>query len=546
MPTSEQVPLDTLSDTLNPNPQPSQKNNEGSGDVSNESETDDLQTTEHLSRFGLQNASNVTVFLKTPEGEKAITEILAEKARLDAMHAEQQMQLQEQNLLLYRFISLLALLFISEKASAAKQNDELVLQQIDKVLKNGAKSTNSTATKTESPSRKELQESIIAYDRALKDMAQEQEEKSVRTGDLEKVKTELASQGEQLKEKHETYASHVDSIEQWISTHERNLTPEEIDGKIQTITNEMDVLTDQIGEKLEKNDEVGARKLLNIQVAMNLQIATLYDIHPKHNPKKYYANEKGEKVDSFKQAHFVLDRDKKIVKDKDNGQCYLLNAEQTLETMNDEAKNNARQDYKRSKQDLFCVKKLISHHEKKESSIHKTQVDDNASQIRENESAKRELANQIKLLQSARASAEHLLSQPNLERATPRPTVSGGSASTPKPTNQASATVVYRKYLQNLLSEPAPTLTREQLFKLANQAPGTNKNVANTFLNVMSRSGSNNQVAMQFLLKNMAQFGIEAPILPDANPPKNDSATDEKKSYESPTPFNMNPTNKRR
>ncbi len=491
------------------------------------------QTTINLSRFGLKNARDVVAFLESPAGEITLGEIGAEIAHQDTIKEQQRFAIQEHNLLMHRIRALLFLWFIEEKSHAAAELRDLVVKQNTKTAKDEAKLHSNPS----SESSAQLNEALADYDRTMKAIQKNLEKNSDQLAKFDEILSNLKTQGQEIEEKYNEYENELLSLENSIPSH-ANLSEPEIEDQLKVIENEANQIVDQITESLESNDDQKANNLKNKLSALNIKAAVLFDMRAVHKSEKYYADAEGNKVTSFKDAHFILNKGKteeqseKLVK-ADN-QLYLLKPGQTWDSVKDnqQAKEEASTHYEQSKQQFMSVKKVVHHHKNFEQTVQKAQVSE-TEQRREHCRGERELLkNQMNLVQSARASAEQALKQPNLGQEPSRPTPTAGHATSPKP-SQASATLFYREQIK--LLKQSSDITEKALYDLANQAPRVIRKEATEFLKQeftkLSQRGAIPQTTMQNLLQRLERFGV--------SPKLNKSV--EEQTYQSPSPFSTKP-----
>lgn len=491
-----------------------------------------------LSRFGLKNAKDVITFLKSPGGEATIAEIGAEIDHKEAIKEQQRLYIQEHNLLMHRIRALLFLWFVEEKSHAADKLRDFIEKQNTRLLKEEARIISSSNPRTDTPEQKALQETLATYDKAIGALADKLTKNTDQGKNLEELMNILEDKGSKIEEKYNEFESELNKLEVAADTRE-NFSEAEIEAQLKVLELEAFEIGDKITQSIEANDDDAINALKIKLNALELKAATLSDMKAVHKSEKYYADADGNKVTSFKDAHFILkqgkteEHDEKLIK-VDN-KLYLLKPGQTWDSIKDNPieKNEARNNYKLSKQACMSVKKVVQHHKDFEKTVHKAHVSETEKQIDQNKSERLLLKNQVLLVQSARASAEHALQQPNLGQEPPKPTPTAGSASTPKP-NQSAA--YYKQELDRL--KHSPHISRKELFDLANQTPGPNKKHATDFLKQeftkLPQRGPIPQTTMQTLLQTLERLGA-----PSA--PSKQKKHVEEEPYKSPTPFSTKP-----
>lgn len=481
----------------------------------------DQLSTANLSRFGLENASEVLAFLKSPAGEVTMGEIANKLNIEEAYKEEQRMEQQDHRLLMERLKALLLFWFVEEKVDAASKNRELVLQQIEKILNIGKKTALSNNSVEELDQHNALEDMLAGYDQAIKVNQEKSHLLESKAYKLEQKSLALEVEGKAIDSKYALYHDSLNEIDEM-----KELNPTDIENHIQQLSTEMDSHVDELNKVIEIDDE--AKSLMNKHNAMNLKLAAFHDMLAVHQNKKYYTDMNGDPVSSFKTANFILDRGKNGQSDqriiKENGTFYLLQPGQDWNAVKDnqEALKKAEQQYDRLKSELMCVKQSITHNQKLEVSDHKDRIAENQAQRAQNKESHLLLQNQLNLLQASRASACNALHQPS-PGPIPRPTATKSSASASKP-SQATTTLFYKEQIQQI---KASELTFEHLFQIAKKAPG-DKEAALTYLDQALANRPRTTpipfTLMQSLLKNLARFGVD-PLKPSVT------------SIESPAPM---------
>ncbi|RUR17228.1 hypothetical protein ELY21_11740 [Legionella sp. km535] len=541
-----------------------QEESKRTGDKSQE----DYRPTINLSRFGLKTPEDVKKFLHSPAGEAIIGEIGAELALEKAIEDERRLEQQEKRLLMSRLQAMLFLWYLEKKAHAKDKIKELVIQQNELAIERAKTPEPQTHSNAISESIKNVEMTLSSYASALK--AIEAKEQAL-DKKMEQLKTEEAH----IEVKYEIYETNILLFEQFLDDNPE-LTPEEIQERIDALAAQMDTHADEVNELLTIGKDDEARALLHVLTGLNAQAAGYLDMLAVHRNEKYFVNADGEPVSSIKDAELTLNASQKLIKDAD-GQMYLIKATDDWEQIKADpnAKAEALKGYQALKQDpqAMSVKKVIQHNKVLENDLHSKQVQEVSSLKEENQAQKTLINNEVSQLTALRGNLLNQAKQTNQSNVTlgqptlspmPTPTPApkaGGTAATLK-ASQATPVDLYKNRLAEL--KEAKQLTRDDLFNLASQAPGNNKIAANAYLQMMfvnmPRTGNIPLQTMQSMLKNMERFGVDAtkgPVtsikspleLKQQNIAKNDlspsSAMDAKPEEPKPstlTPFSTTPS----
>ncbi len=124
--------------------------------------------------------------------------------------------------------------------------------------------------------------------------------------DLNRREKVLISQKQHLQEQQQHSAEKYVAYQEAIEKFEQTLSLPLIDQEIEALKNEMEKQVNAIVEIVELNQP--ARNLINAHNSLNLRIAHLRDMKAVLEGNKYFANSKGERVESLNEAAFILDK----------------------------------------------------------------------------------------------------------------------------------------------------------------------------------------------------------------------------------------------
>lgn len=367
-------------------------------------------TTIDLSLYGLKNSDDLRIFLLSPAGETVTDELAAEIASEEALQEEQRRQAQEQIILEERKRGLLFHWLLEEEEEAKEAQKELIALQNEKTLKEEQNAQQKGAPQSETTAKESFTETITRLEKDQENLIDRERK--------------LYEEKQAIEEKYDTCEK---SLDQFDSEKFEKKSEDELETEIEALQRKADGLADQIS--VEGNDKK-ARQLGNELSALSLEIASLQDIRDKQKGEKVFVDENGNNKDAtgqtitYNKAAFVLSKDQQIIKDTD-GQHYLLEKGQQWDTIKDnpKEKNDAKQNYERSKNNIKVVKEVVQ-------DIKKEAIGYNATRIGVNKAEQLMVKNQISLMQSARA--QQTLQQkanPDLSMHAPQSTITGANQS---------------------------------------------------------------------------------------------------------------------
>lgn len=498
---------------------------------------DDLKETSptiKLGYTGLKTAKDVEAFIRSPAGKELITEIGTQLAIEQSIKDEQQFQAREHEALKHRLQAAFFLWMAGKKAYSAHKRNDLIAEQNAQHIKEAkaSKSANKAQAdkSTFSSSDTQLLKALDDYTKALAQNMNKHTELKEQEKSLEQQLEKLDVQEHMIDFKYDVYHAALNDFDNVLEKFEQSpdtVTDAEIQTHIDMIKAKMDEQLDEIDELIKDNKDGDAEILMKMNTALNFQLASHFDMLAVRSGKKYYADEQGNLVKSFKDAHFVMDTHddnsqgaiqelshshSRIYKDEYNNH-YLLKPGQTWDSIKDNTaeKAQAHKDFNQRKHEFMVVKKVVTLTHGLEATAHKERVEDVKAQIKDNKAEQMLLLNQNTLIQSARASAENIQQNPHITTPVPRPTITSGAPTMPKP-SQSSATKSYRDKIEEV--RQLHQVTQQDLLALASQAPGPQKIAARNFLQSefvnLPRNAPIPFTTMQSLLKNLERFGIDA------------------------------------
>ncbi|QMT60710.1 hypothetical protein [Legionella sp. PC997] len=433
-------------------------------------DADPNPSTIDLSQFGLHNPEDIKIFLLSPAGETVIHEIGSELAHERAIEEERQLQIQEDILMEERKKGFLFHLLLSEEAEAQKAQNELIEMQQEKALK---PSEQTPQKKKTSEQNSALKDTLEGYDSSIRSYQEQQKNLKTQEKALNEELNRLEEESLAIEAKHTTYNNVLNAYDKSAPTFEKN--PEMLDREISSLERQIDRLTEHVFEELDKGNEKEARKILDQQNALNLQLASLKDIKSKvGNEKVFFDADLNSEGVTYDKALFALPKDQAPGLVKHNGEFYLLNkGEKWDDVKNDSFKlAEAQARFENAKPEIMSVKNVVQHVKKQEVEQNASRKDETRSKLVVNKAEQLMVKNHITSMQAARANAKQALtSSPDLAMQPPGSTITGasyglGATSTPTDTQSkisstptASPQPVFNAaaFVQTISNEPKPT-----------------------------------------------------------------------------------------
>lgn len=401
--------------------------------------------TQLISYFGIKTAKDLLVFLKSPAGQSTTDRIAEQIALIENLHEIQTLQLQERESMRHRIMTFLFLAMMHGKKAEAMHLNEVIQQQIDKLLAHGK-----TVQRSDRQAVYTERTAIInTYQTIYIDLEQKLNTKLEECQKLEDAREAAEKQREEIKEKYSAYQDGVNTIvNEFDSLDEQKITKRinELSKKLKQDALHISNLLDSDNPE----DELQARKELIKSNTVNLQIATLKEMMAAIKPKNDLLTNNGEKTSSYKNAAFVVPNDKKIVKQGETWYLIPSSTQNIEEYLNN--KSPSEKTALRVKPDELPVKHLVTHNNTLETRDNEAVISQLNTQSNAMQPEIIMLAQQLSLMQAAQASAEQALKQTDAPIPTPAPTARPSVSNQPASTHNISST--YRHVLQLMKYSP--------------------------------------------------------------------------------------------
>lgn len=407
-----------------------------------------------LESIGPMNATKLAAFLNSPHGKAELQELInIILIEFDALQHELEEKAMVSHIHKKRILAflILVLLHAQHKAHARSELNEMIAEQIYKMLH-----------PKHDDDEDLIKRNIFSHDfasilqsyglvRAILETTIED-----KVNESQRVHSELTIiQG--LKQRYQIFTDHINHLNSYYDS---------IDSK----ESKLNSLRDKHSETMQRIEEIQglidgylsedrddeAAKLLNFLNGLHLMSVGLEEMIAVEESKKSFLNEHGEVVNSTQQAHFILSKEKKLVKHE--GAFYLLNKDQDLAKMSHEDKHQAKSHYDNARPEICCLKQVIN----EQASLNSQNEDLLMSKSNRLQKDIQTLDNQVKLIEAAEASTKALMMRPDANPAvvpTPKPVESGKAKSKTLPMTS--------KYLLTLIAQnPSPEHV-ERLIKTA-------------------------------------------------------------------------------
>jgi hypothetical protein len=478
--------------------------------------------------------------LHSPAGEATIAMIGKELAEMAALEDNIQQEVLSEQRLHKRLMAFLLLGLLHRREAHADQLNE----EAEQIIHQHAKTEEQTALKRQQAAaalhpHEFVERNIAAYSKAANAMEAMLENRLHESKTLEQALAELELNMLLAGKKYAHYDTHLQEIYQELAklTLEGPIPPTTIQQRIHALSQQIDLDTDQVSGLLDAGNEDEARDLMEISNARNLQIATLRDMLSVINDQKLMYTPMGMVTKDFQEAAYILAKEHKLV--HDNGKYYLLKHGQNFAELSPSERDNSEQAYLRLRPEIMGVKQLVAHNQGVEEKAHnerKTSLSARSDMMQQEILL---LANQLTLIQAARADAMGAISEASTTtpgiKLTPLP-----SAPSPVPHPRASSHVSdtpkymansYREILQLMRTNP----TQRAIDWLKNSLATTPDPSIQTQLNKLMPGKPINPGLMNMLLarRDLGQ------LLALTNKPGNEEP--ELAPSTAPTPFSMKP-----
>jgi effector protein LidA len=371
----------------------------------------------NVGRFGFKTPTDLKVFLLSPAGEAKMGEIGAHLSEEKAKTEEQQFALQEEEKK-HSSIKIYLLLWLMENDAKA---ENVLREQIDLINQKTIEQGKIPSPESKPKETSGLQEAFAHYDTTIKQHQEEYSKLEAQEARLGKRMENLVQQQKDLAGKYEIYNNSLEEFTKSSKTYEE-MSAADLGNSIKDMEIELNEKTDKIFSLLETGDpadEVQARQLLHEQNALNMQIATLKDLLATKSGDKQFFDASGTPTDSQTDAMYVVNEGQKIV-EKD-GQYYLIKSDQQLDDLSAEEQSAAQDAFQGSLHELMSVKQAVKHTETLEHEFFSDEINKVSTQQQNCVEEKMKLDNQIKLMQSVRATLAQQPDDPNANLDTPKP-----------------------------------------------------------------------------------------------------------------------------
>ncbi|KTC76911.1 hypothetical protein [Legionella brunensis] len=188
--------------------------------------------------------------------------------------------------------------------------------------------------------------------------------------DLQKA-TEEKKQTEKKYEEYDKNLAEVDNFISSIDSSNPKLALEAQIARLEGTEKDREKKAKKISDMIDKGNVTEAKAELEKLKAKNLQIGTLKDMLAVVNDKKVMYNKDGKQVNSFKEAAYIVPKDKQLVKEGE--EFYLYDKNKKID------KTQARQDFLNKESEMTCVKDLVQNNR----TIEMSEFDSKIANLRE-------------------------------------------------------------------------------------------------------------------------------------------------------------------
>lgn len=336
-----------------------------------------------ISRFGLQNAQDVTVFWRTAAGKATKAMIVDRLVALEALKIRSGRTITETRLKQERFLAFLLLGLMYKRDAKAQNVKELIEQQNKKQSQQYQKQKAVNAKLKDD--RAQTPEVTLAYYAEMEDaLRQTLEEKT----DLLKrlihtFEHQLPQQKQRIDERYDLFKNYLDELNDITDEVNRFLQSVDPDKSFNLEHFEEQILkleetikqdAERIGAFLEEGTEqadLEAQALLAETNAKNLKVTALKDMRSVIQGEKLLYNLHGERTHSLSEAKFILTKDLQIAKEGE--QFYLLPTTQSLDWLTPEAKRLAQQNFERHQPEMMEIRDMVQMNRQVETDWHENQ-----------------------------------------------------------------------------------------------------------------------------------------------------------------------------
>ncbi len=369
-----------------------------------------------LGRFGLRNAHEVMLFLKTPIG-KAISAMMKEQILdLEAIGTLERLKQQKIRLQRRLIISLL-LEMIYEKKAHAKQLNLEIQEDIDERLR----SQKDEPKPIENPSSILINAQLSLYNEAH-EAAIEALDSSLakRLTDCEALINDLSQLPEEESEIDSRYAGIDDYLSDTTFEH-ADLNADHLQISINKVELDISSYAKILSALLEEGNQTEAHKTLQLTHSLHLKSEMLMRMKRAHQEERHFFNRHAMRVSSLSEADFMIPKDKTLALEGDK--YYLYPRSKELSTLTPAQKNDAQLAYQHSIRDIMGMKMQVQLKRTQELALHQ---DKKATLSLKLDSLKQEINLVTTLLaqiQAARLTLQKKIQQDNTLSPNPSPSL---------------------------------------------------------------------------------------------------------------------------
>ena len=355
-----------------------------------------------LGQFGIKSTHDVIDYLKSPAGRAAKSILEAYLAELQA-EKQENIKFELKNLARKRLQYLIYLLLglLHKKEVNAKRLEEAYLQSEAEMQEIIRKNQENKPTTHDNIIDVDDEQSLEDYT-ASEDALQKTLEQTI--DESESLELELQALLEELKEIDSRYSLYNDVLNgEDIQNALRD--PTLVDNLLEKTNAQKSSYGTILAKLLNEGKEADVRNHLELTNALNLKHTLLNDIRLVHKQERLLFNKKGEQVDSFDKADFIVPNDKTLA--LENNQYYLHPRSKEFSKLTLEQKKSAQEDYQQSMHQIMGFKMQLELKQSKEMSMHK---DKQAILAARNEAMQQRLhllATQLTEVQSSRMQLEN-------------------------------------------------------------------------------------------------------------------------------------------
>lgn len=512
-----------------------------------------------IGQLGLKDATEVAAFLKSPIGLKTKALLQEQQILLAELKKTRQHAMLEALLKKMRIRAFLHLIAVYKRKARAKELNAAIQKQIDERLASSQKQTPVETVQPFNPidTQAVIKQTYAAYKLAAQVIENTLEEKIKEAQELEEELAALEIEGKKIAKRYNAFEEKLSELdnqyEQFVERNKEKTTAEkiaDIKSMIATLNNTIDIKRIEIDRLVVANQDEEAMEILPELNSLNGQSAGMEDILSVLEERKLFYNAAGERVDSYKEADFILPKTQRLFVDKQTGITYILTASADLNseeltnlfnTLSPKDKLAAQRQYERTKPEISNLKALVANNKQLELALHTEKVNKALAHSELLQQEILDLTNQAAAIASMMDQIATALNQVNqqlgsdIQLATPKPKPTpGGTASAKK--EAISGTLVCKHMLQLIKSNPTPAAIDRfaNSFVLPDGSP--NKQAQDLIRNNIKPGMPILQTTMNRLLQDLPRFGVTAnsprvtPI-PDKTPGK----------ITAPTPFKTTP-----